>query len=55
LILKNGKEVEEAIKFVEEKHPVARPNEKLIKKTIYHIRKYDLLKSSNPTVENRAN
>jgi protein-tyrosine phosphatase len=55
LILKNGKNVEEAIKFVEERHPVARPNEKVIKKAVYHIRKFDLLKSTNLTVENRAN
>ena len=41
LILKNGHNVDDAIRFVQEKHPVARPSEKIIKTAIYHITNYE--------------
>jgi len=55
LILKNGIDLEDAIKFIQEKHPVAKPNEKIIKTAIYHIRKFDMGQDRSNAVENRSN
>ncbi len=42
LTLKNGVNVNEAIKFIQDRHPVAKPNEKTIKTAIYHIKKFSM-------------
>lgn len=42
LTLKNGINVTDAVKFIKEKHPVANPNESIIKNAVYHINKFKL-------------
>lgn len=55
LTLKNGLNVSDAIKFIQDRHPVAKPNEKTIKTAIYHITQFNLGSPVKQTVENRAN